>query len=105
MGFFFNCLFFAIFSAKRLEACSSLMANFSARIKSYKIFRDDTGNEAQSFSHFCHKIKRIKQRFSDFWMFHERGIQLASPLFTAHSKSDIVFTNDGHKRAVFLIIR
>ena len=41
------------------------------------------------------------------WKAHKlkRGIQLASPLFTAHSKSDFVFTNDGHKRAVFLFIR
>ena len=33
----------------------------------------------------------------------ERGIQLASPLFTAHSMSDFVFTNVGLKRAVFLL--
>ncbi len=38
--FFFYSLFFAIFSTKRLEACSSLTTYFSAQIKSYKIFRD-----------------------------------------------------------------
>ena len=35
----------------------------------------------------------------------ERGIQLASPLLTAHSMSDFVFMNVDLKRAVFLLRR